>query len=122
MTGILDDTSSIHQRHDFLTQRYEDAYEAWTRQDAVVHAIRSSDVGRGDDADRANAAAQLDEQDALALALRRQLDDLAMAVERCEQGSYGRCDSCGDIIASERLELFPAASDCLSCKQHLERR
>ena len=123
MTSVLSDTSSNRQRHDLLMQRYDEAYEAWTRQDAVVRAMRSSvDPGPGDDADRANAAAQLDEQEALGLSLRRQLDDLAVAVKRNEQGSYGRCDACGSRIPADRLELFPAASHCVACKRRIEHR
>jgi DnaK suppressor protein len=123
MTRASDDTSSIREIHDLLTQRYDEAYEAWTRQDAVVDAMRSCvDGGLGNDTDRANASAQLDEQDARALALRRQLDDLAIAVEHSEQGSYGRCDRCGGTISADRLELYPAASRCLACDEALEHR
>lgn len=121
MTDTLDDAASTRERHDLLKQRHDEVYEAWTRQDAVVQAMRTSiDAGSGDDADRANAAAQLDEQDRLARALRQQLDDLARALERSTLGTYGRCDGCDGTIPAERLELFPAASHCLACKQRLE--
>jgi DnaK suppressor protein len=32
-----------------------------------------------------------------------------------ENGSYGICQSCGDEIAKQRLEVQPAATHCIKC-------
>jgi DnaK suppressor protein len=37
------------------------------------------------------------------------------AVERVEQGTYGRCSVCGKVIPAERLEAIPGADTCVSC-------
>ena len=37
------------------------------------------------------------------------------AVERVEQGTYGRCSVCGETIPAERLEAIPDADTCVSC-------
>jgi DnaK suppressor protein len=109
--------------HEMLTRRYSEAYEAWTRQEAVVEAMRADlDTEPGDEVDRGSGRAQLDEQIAVAAALRGRLDNLAVAVERSENGVYGHCVVCGDPIAADRLELFPAADHCVACKQRAERR
>jgi DnaK suppressor protein len=109
--------------HEMLTRRYDETYETWFREDAVVHAMRQTvESGPGDDADHATTRAQLDEQTALARSLRAQLDDLTVALERCESGTYGVCDRCHQDIPDERLALFPAATHCVPCKQALERR
>ncbi|HEY2794917.1 MAG TPA: TraR/DksA C4-type zinc finger protein [Micromonosporaceae bacterium] len=109
--------------HDMLTQRHSDAYEEWTRQDAVVGAIRAElGSGGGDEADRGSGNTQLEEQEAVAAALRRHLDDLALAIERSEAGTYGICVTCGGPIGDDRLELFPAAVQCVKCKQQAERQ
>lgn len=37
------------------------------------------------------------------------------AVERIEQGTYGRCSVCGEAIPAERLEAIPDADTCVRC-------
>jgi RNA polymerase-binding protein DksA len=44
------------------------------------------------------------------------------AIERIDAGTYGRCSNCGQPIAKARLQAFPSALLCVSCKQREERR
>lgn len=44
------------------------------------------------------------------------------AIERIDSGTYGRCESCGQPIAKARLQAFPSATLCVTCKQRQERR
>ena len=44
------------------------------------------------------------------------------AIARIEAGTYGNCDSCGEPIGKARLQAFPRATLCVSCKQREERR
>lgn len=37
------------------------------------------------------------------------------ALARLESGSYGLCTTCGDPIALARLEVLPAAAQCIRC-------
>jgi RNA polymerase-binding protein DksA len=41
------------------------------------------------------------------------LDD---ALQRIEQGTYGFCSECGNLIDKERLEAVPHAHQCVKCK------
>ncbi len=50
------------------------------------------------------------------------ITQLEHALVRIADGSYGRCESCGEAIAKARLQAFPGATMCLSCKQREERR
>jgi DnaK suppressor protein len=52
---------------------------------------------------------------------REGLAAIGMALERVEQGSFGRCTSCGGPIAIERLAALPWASLCIECKRREER-
>ena len=109
--------------HDMLVELYDRVHEEWGRQVAIADSMRTSrDVGPGDDADLASIYAHAGEQDALIHALRSQLDDLAVAMERADNGSYGRCEGCQHAIPAARLALFPAATLCVACKQRVQRR
>jgi DnaK suppressor protein len=44
------------------------------------------------------------------------------AIARIQAGTYGNCDSCGEPIGKARLQAFPRATLCVSCKQREERR
>jgi hypothetical protein len=43
------------------------------------------------------------------------LDQVDGALARLDDGSYGRCESCGTIIADERLAEIPTARTCAAC-------
>ena len=44
------------------------------------------------------------------------------AIERVDADTYGRCESCGNPIPKARLQAFPSATLCVTCKQREERR
>jgi RNA polymerase-binding transcription factor DksA len=44
------------------------------------------------------------------------------ALERIADKTYGTCESCGNPIGKLRLQAFPRATLCMSCKQKQERR
>ena len=49
------------------------------------------------------------------------LRDVSDALQRIEEGSYGRCIDCEEDIPVKRLEVFPAAKRCVGCKARFER-
>src|SRR5215813_2104081 len=42
------------------------------------------------------------------------------ALARIDAGTYATCESCGEPIGKERLQAFPRAVLCVSCKQREE--
>lgn len=47
------------------------------------------------------------------------LQEVDAALDRMDNGTYGRCESCGADIPPERLDARPVARLCLDCKQRL---
>ncbi len=43
------------------------------------------------------------------------------ALKRIEEGTYGTCDSCGDIIGIARLKALPFVKMCINCKSDFEK-
>jgi DnaK suppressor protein len=43
------------------------------------------------------------------------LADIDRALQKIEEGSYGRCDRCDRRISPERLEAVPQAVLCIDC-------
>ena len=60
------------------------------------------------------------------LALNKHARDLlaasSRALARIDEGTFGVCESCGQPIGKARLQAFPRATLCVSCKQREERR
>ena len=46
-------------------------------------------------------------------AVEADLDDVANALRRLDDGSYGRCEGCGEAIDDRRLADRPAARTCV---------
>ena len=43
------------------------------------------------------------------------------ALARIDEGTYGKCERCGQPIAPDRLEALPWATKCIECKRLEER-
>ncbi|RKS09832.1 TraR/DksA family transcriptional regulator [Nocardiopsis sp. Huas11] len=79
--------------------------------------------GAGDDpADTGAKAFQREHDLALAYNTRDLLAKSELAIERMDAGTYGVCESCGRAIGKARLQAFPRATLCVTCKQREERR
>jgi DnaK suppressor protein len=48
-------------------------------------------------------------------ALTEELAETDAALERIEQGSFGRCEKCSGAIGRQRLLALPAARLCIEC-------
>ncbi len=65
-------------------------------------------------ADSSQVTAERGEAEVLAGQLQESLDEVASAIDRLEDGSYGRCEVCGQAIQPARLEAMPATRFCIS--------
>lgn len=44
------------------------------------------------------------------------LSKIEEALQRIEDGDFGECDSCGELIGMKRLEARPVTTLCIECK------
>ena len=58
--------------------------------------------------------------DELAEEERQQVRAIRAALTRMEEGTYGRCVTCGEQIAAKRLAALPYATQCLACATQAE--
>ena len=85
--------------------------------------LRDSGDGAGDDqADAGTKTFEREHEMSLANNSREMLAQAKRALRRIEDGTYGICESCGNPIGKARLQAFPRATLCVSCKQKEERR
>jgi RNA polymerase-binding transcription factor len=48
------------------------------------------------------------------------LREIGEAIERLDEGRFGRCDDCGEPIGKARLLAIPHARRCLGCQDRVE--
>lgn len=54
--------------------------------------------------------------------LEKSLRDAKKALKRIEDGTYGYCKYCNELINPERLRARPSSSSCMDCKTRLKGR
>lgn len=81
-----------------------------------------SDGAGRDPADVGSSNFERDQELSIAHNAREMADQLRLALNLFEDGQYGLCEVCGDPIGKGRLQAFPRATLCVTCKQREERR
>lgn len=49
------------------------------------------------------------------------IEEINAALDRLDQGVYGRCESCGQDVSKERLRALPYARHCVACARTRQR-
>ena len=85
--------------------------------------INAEGMGAGDDqADAGTKTFEREHEMSLVYNARDMVVQTERALERIDNKSYGRCEECENSIGKARLQVFPRATLCMSCKQKEERR
>ncbi len=71
-------------------------------------------------ADAASDAFEREKEFSILEQVEAELGDVDRALARLDNGTYGRCDACGEAIADERLATLPAARFCVQHQGDVE--
>ena len=77
--------------------------------DGTENEIDALQDPKADDLDRAVEAGAMELLVTLGDTERRELDEIALALEKMQSGTYGKCESCATFIPKLRLEALPTA-------------
>jgi DnaK suppressor protein len=83
--------------------------------DEIVAASRNSNADDEHDPEGTTIAFERQQVVALVEQLQRSRSDIERALALADTGGYGRCESCGSPIGTERLAARPTARTCISC-------
>jgi DnaK suppressor protein len=87
-----------------------------------VNELRSQDeTGVGDEIDVSVDSEHAAIRSQLADFESRELKQIDSALERIEEGRFGRCDTCDGAIGVERLRAVPYVATCIDCARKAER-
>lgn len=94
-----------------------------TAETGLHELLRDSGDGTGDDqADAGAKTFEREQEISLANNSREMLEQSQRALAAITDGTYGICESCGLPVGKMRLQAFPRATLCVSCKSRQERR
>jgi len=100
---------------------YEAKYVA--AQGELARLLTEGTDGSGKDpADVGSSNFERDQEMSLTANARELFEQSELALKLFDQGFYGICEVCGRPIGKARLQAFPRATMCVSCKQRAERR
>lgn len=116
-TDLLTDDELIAVRAELVREAEELAADLQASSSEVAGLISDSGDGSGDDlADAGSKAFEREQGMYLAGQLAETLEQVQRAIARVDAGTYGVCETCGGPIGRLRLEVFPRATQCMSCK------
>jgi RNA polymerase-binding transcription factor DksA len=90
-----------------IAQRNPENPDEW---EAVETDLNSD---KADDDEVADELENFDENESLLQKLQKQYDDIKIALEKIENGTYGKCEVGGENIPEKRLEANPSARTCI---------
>ena len=109
-------------RGQLLSEKDRLLEEIATAEEGLADLIRDSGDGAGDDqADAGSKTFEREHEMSLANNARDMLEQVEHALARIDNGTYGVCESCGKAIGKYRLQAFPRATLCRTCKEAEER-
>ncbi|MDP8261971.1 MAG: TraR/DksA C4-type zinc finger protein [Candidatus Ancaeobacter aquaticus] len=82
--------------------------------DLSAYSLHMADVGT-DNFDREFALGLMSNEQNI-------LYEIDEAMQRMENGSYGKCETCECDISEKRLEALPSASNCRACQEKVEKK
>ncbi len=98
----------------FLLERRERLLAGMRRELAMQKERAESKVA--DEVDKATDAYDEDLSFEIATANDQELEEIQVALEKIERGTYGECEICGCGISPSRLKILPSATTCVSCR------
>ncbi|WP_424636543.1 TraR/DksA family transcriptional regulator [Embleya sp. AB8] len=110
-------------REGLIETAHELRAEIAVSENGIADLLRDSGEGAGDDqADTGTKNFEREHEMSLTNNARGMLLQSEKALRRLADGTYGACESCGSAIGKARLQAFPRATLCVTCKQREERR
>lgn len=116
------DVNGICSRLEQEQKRLNEKLEQLNASHCSITMERREGSPYGKREEEANGALDLEKRVALQSRIRDTLVQVEHALQKLDEGTYGLCDNCGQLIDRARLEALPQAALCVNCKALQEGR
>lgn len=114
------DAKFLEERKQELLKRREELLSELEADTVKVadndYSAKFVDLGDKEDENAAEVAI-FEKNLSLEKTLEISLYNVNRAIKKLEDGQYGICDKCGQLINPDRLKAFPSATSCMDCKR-----
>jgi len=122
--AVMKDIEKFRAR--LLTERERleaELQEIENRTARVSESERANELSAYEDhpADLASETFEREKDLAIGESVESLLNQVLIALEKVDRGTYGICDACNRPIKKARLEALPFATLCLECQDRIER-
>lgn len=115
------DTQTARARLDEEQQRLSQTLDELEQQtDAQKESLQELSVYDQHQGDIGTETFEMEKDVSIIESVRASLRDIDEARQRLDDGTYGRCQRCGEPIGDDRLEAMPAARYCLEHQSEAE--
>ena len=115
------DTDAVRTRlHEEEQRLRTDLQNLQSEADSQKESLQELSVVDQHPADIGTETFEMEKNASIIESVQAQLRDVAEALERVEDGSYGLCQTCQKPIGDERLEALPAARYCMEHQELVE--
>jgi len=104
---------------DSLRRKQHELLDSYQRDKAAGNAL--PDDGIQDLADKAASAYSKELNFSLSDGERNLLMSIEEALNRIDEGTFGKCTNCGNVIGEKRLSAVPWTSFCIDCQELQEK-
>jgi len=123
---MLEQGRLVYFREKLLAKKRELEQQVKSMEEGGLHQSMRDSTGElsfydNHPADMGNELFERGKDVALRDQARLQLRQVEEALQRVEDGTYGRCQRCGQAIDEERLEAVPETPYCLTCRREVEK-
>jgi DnaK suppressor protein len=108
----------LRRLREILLQRRQALIQALAGDKSLLRQMAQQ--SGGDEIDFAIDSANDEIFSRLAEAESRELAHIQYALEKMDEGTYGKCEACNRNIPQARLEALPYATLCIECKRKVE--
>lgn len=98
----------------YLLERQEKLIAGLNREKGMQSEL--SEQRAADEVDIADKQSEQDMSFEIASAKNQELKDIRIALDKIENGTYGKCEICGCDIPPTRLKVLPSATTCRNCR------
>jgi DnaK suppressor protein len=113
---VTDETKLATLREELVRQR-DDLRREIEEHGADPETDEVTFEGDAGFSDRSHSTEERSRVISVVRALRSNLHDVELAIDKIDAGTYGACERCGNPIGAERLEAIPWALLCIDCKR-----
>ncbi len=117
---MTDDIRNLEKIKEMLLEERREILERLAKKQGAHLELLESHA-KGDIADQATALEIQRIKSTLSSMERQKLQNIENALKKIEDGTYGICAECGELIDEKRLMIKPFAIYCVKCKEEKEK-